>query len=194
MKTLIINSIRDKRDERIGKYIELIKEFSEYEIVYDEDADLKVDANTYDAILLTGSESRVSRGEYFDGMISFLQDVNKPVFGICYGHQLIARAHGGEVLSVGRFIKGSERIELLSRDSIFQGLPNYIEASESHQDEVVSIEGKFKVLARSKNCEVEAMKDRERFIYSTQFHPERSGAAGRKIIENFYSLIAEQYI
>ena len=44
--------------------------------------------------------------------------------------------------------------------------------AESHSDEVIYIPGDFEVIAYSDICSVEAMKHREKPIYTVQFHPE----------------------
>jgi GMP synthase (glutamine-hydrolysing) len=200
MNTLIVDSNRKNREEELGRYCKLISLFSKYEVVRDENISEDFDVNDFDAIILTGSSSRVVKGEYFDGYMKFLKMVTKEniaVFGICYGHEILAKIFGGKVGEAGRFIKKRydkepEVIHILDEDNIFSGMGTEIKVAESHYDQVLKEEldkAGFKILANSDDCEVEAIKHKEKTIYGTQFHPERSSEVGRKIMENFYEHI-----
>ena len=69
--------------------------------------------------------------------------VRTPLLGICYGHQLLARAAGGTVgfHPRGREI-GTVRIRLLpgcSDDPLFQGLPDVFLAHATHAQTVLTL-------------------------------------------------------
>lgn len=197
MNTLIVDSNRKNREKELGRYCKLISLFSKYEVVRDENISEDFEANGFDAIILTGSSSRVVKGEYFDGYMKFLKRVTKEdiaVFGICYGHEILAKIFGGKVGEAGRFIKKKydeepEIVHVLDEDDIFSGMEKEIRVAESHSDQVLK-EGVdkagFKILAKSADCGVEAIKHKEKTIYGTQFHPEKSNEVGKKIMENFY--------
>ncbi|MBN1619530.1 gamma-glutamyl-gamma-aminobutyrate hydrolase family protein, partial [candidate division WOR-3 bacterium] len=82
-----------------------------------------------------------------------------PVLGICYGHQLIARAHGGKE-AVGIAEKpemGFIEVEILSEKSVFSGLPKKFSVIGAHYDEVKKVPENFEVIAKSLLCPVQAM-------------------------------------
>ena len=62
----------------------------------------------------------------------------------------------------------------------------------SHSDEVIKIPTGFEVIAKTKNCPIAAMQNRDRKIYGLQFHPEVTHTKdGQKILENFAAGICQ---
>jgi GMP synthase (glutamine-hydrolysing) len=107
----------------------------------------------------------------------------RPVLGICYGMQLLARALGGHVSAsaqreYGRAIVQPAASALLP-DAAFQ-------AWMSHGDKVDAAPAGFRVSARSENCPIAAMEDPARKLFGLQFHPEVNHTEfGREIIRHF---------
>lgn len=205
MKTLIINCYRKSLDKSIDNYCKLIGNFSLYGVVYEKDIkeDFKID--NYNAIVISGSEKFISGEDYSPDFLEFLKNVNIPVLGICYGHQIIAKSLGAEVKHGTKMIKmpcpenptdHREKVHIIDKDEIFIGLDNKIDVYESHREYVdPEYLDKFgiKLLASSKSCPVEAFKHIKRPLYGVQFHIERSGEVGKKIISNFYKLVVQKF-
>jgi len=201
MKTLIVNCYRKTPDKSIENYCKLIGNFSLYDVVYDKDIkeDFKID--NYNAIVISGSENCISKKQYSPDFLEFLKQISIPVLGICYGHQIIAKAlgvkiiHGSETINKP-YPEKPEKVQILDKNEIFIGLDNKIDVFESHQ-EYVNPEylDKFgiKLLASSKSCPVEAFKHLKRSLYGVQFHIERSGEVGKKIVKNFYKLVVQKF-
>ena len=64
----------------------------------------------------------------------------------------------------------------------------------SHYCEVKRIPKGFELLASSDHCRIEAMRDRKRPLWATQFHPEAYDAPffhGRKLLGNFAAIVEE---
>jgi GMP synthase (glutamine-hydrolysing) len=101
-----------------------------------------------------------------------LLELGIPVFGICYGMQLIALALGGEVSSaeVGEY--GRSDLTILDEGHLFTGLPRQQTCWMSHRDTVFSAPPGFRALASSTASPVAALESAERGIYGIQFHPE----------------------
>ncbi len=120
-----------------------------------------------------------------------VRETEKPLLGICGGHQLIALALGGSVEPLGRVVKGYRRVRVLEPDPLFNGLGNEITVLESHQDHVAKLPEGFKLLASSSDTRVEAMRSEKSLVYGVQFHPERHDKKrpeGREILKNFWLL------
>ncbi|WP_085993506.1 anthranilate synthase component II [Oceanobacillus senegalensis] len=117
----------------------------------------------------------------------------KPIFGICLGHQAIVEALGGS-LRPAKDIKHG-KTSLISHDSqsVFQLLPNPIEVMRYHSHVVNTIPDELEVVAKSMDDnEIMAIKHKEYPIFGVQFHPESIGTiAGKQIIHNFLSEIKE---
>ena len=100
-----------------------------------------------------------------------LFDLGIPVLGICYGHQLMAKAMGGKVA------KGTEgefgRASLSATGGmLFSELPPEQQVWMSHNDAVAEVPPGFRAVASTDSCPVAAMEDTDRGLFGVQFHPE----------------------
>jgi GMP synthase (glutamine-hydrolysing) len=110
-----------------------------------------------------------------------------PVLGICYGHQIVAQALGGEVghTEVGEY--GKADLDVTAQDSVLlSGLPEQTSAWMSHRDAVIKPPPGFRVTASTPTCPVAAMEDVEDGMYGVQFHPEVAHTPrGMDVMRNF---------
>ena len=117
-----------------------------------------------------------------------------PVFGICYGCQLIAHTFGGKVESVsdvGNREYGKTPTSFEKTSALFDGLPEKSITWMSHGDEITALPAGFKIIAHSKHCPAAAISDEKRKIYGVQFHPEVIHTEfGKEIIKNFLYNVA----
>lgn len=103
-----------------------------------------------------------------------------PVFGICFGHQLLGYHFGGEVVTdpVATEI-GTIRVELTAEgasDPLFgQFAPRFF-AHTGHSDRVTSTPPELIRLAQSDSVDTQAFKVRGAPVYTAQFHPDLSGS------------------
>jgi GMP synthase (glutamine-hydrolysing) len=95
--------------------------------------------------------------------------------GVCFGHQLLARAMGG---MVARNPRGREMGTITvtlnssaSKEPIFSGVPATFCAQATHQDTVIEAPSMARVLATSSkdNCQAFAVGNH---AWGVQFHPE----------------------
>jgi len=122
-------------------------------------------------IILSGGPASV----YEEGAPSVdprLFELGVPVLGICYGHQLMARALGGEVAATGQREYGGTRLRVLERGTLLADLEPEETVWMSHGDAVTAPPQGFRVTARTEAIPIAAMEDRERGLYAVQFHPE----------------------
>lgn len=139
------------------------------------------DARGYAGVVITGSAAMVTeRHAWSEAAADWLREAAQagtPMFGICYGHQLLAHALGGEI---GDNPKGREMGTVALRlvdgaddDPLFAGLPRVIKAQATHQQSVLRAPAGAVVLAQSDQdgCQAFRWKDR---VWGVQFHPEFS--------------------
>jgi GMP synthase-like glutamine amidotransferase len=179
-----------------------------------------VDSLPLKAIFISGSGARW-RTEVdprkLDGLYDVVIDTEIPIHGACAGHQLLGfffnaedwqRVDGlddehmrplgpDEAVSVsdvhpGMFVEqGMFEIEITQQDPVFEGFTGSLVVRESHACEVKTLPPNFIHLARNHNCELQAMRHRDRLIYGTQFHPEawtENHPDGKRFMQNFFRI------
>ena len=109
-----------------------------------------------------------------------------PVLGICYGAQLTAWMHGGEIASCEKGEYGRTHITVDPGSKLFEGLSPDQVALMSHTDRVTVLPEGFRTVAESDNCPNAAFENADKRVYAVQFHPETEGTLnGKQIIRNF---------
>jgi anthranilate synthase/aminodeoxychorismate synthase-like glutamine amidotransferase len=113
---------------------------------------------------------------------------DKPIFGICLGHQAITVAFGGKVDRANEIVHGKTSKITHSGSKIFSDIPEIFEATRYHS--LVAIEDAFpsdlKVIARTDNGLIMALEHKKYPIYGVQFHPESIVTEhGMKMVKNF---------
>jgi GMP synthase (glutamine-hydrolysing) len=103
-----------------------------------------------------------------------LFELGVPVLGICYGHQLMAQALGGEVAATGQREYGGTRLVLDQPGELLRDLPAEDTVWMSHGDAVVRGPAGFRVTAHTEQIPIAAMEEPEKGLFSVQFHPEVS--------------------
>jgi len=98
-----------------------------------------------------------------------------PMFGVCYGHQLLAYALGGEVAYHPQGMEiGTHTIELLpaaQNDPLLAPLPRQFAANLIHSQTVLTPPAGATVLARSAQDPHQILRYRDN-VMTVQFHPE----------------------
>ena len=154
-----------------------------------------IDASAGDALpditgirgaVISGSAAMVTEklawSENLAGWIRNAMDVRLPLFGVCYGHQLMAHALGGrvDVLPGGREIgtKGVDILEPGVDDRLLEGMSPRFPAHTTHMQSVLEAPGEAQVLARSAQDPHQILRYGSHAV-STQLHPEFSSAVMR---------------
>jgi GMP synthase (glutamine-hydrolysing) len=99
-------------------------------------------------------------------------EAKTPLLGICFGHQIMAQALGGNVRPNprGREI-GTVEVTKLAHDPLFEGLPETFLANSTHVDTVVELPPGATVVA-STALEPHAALAFGALARGVQFHPE----------------------
>jgi GMP synthase (glutamine-hydrolysing) len=113
-------------------------------------------------------------------------EMDIPVLGICYGHQLIAYLEGGTVLPGEKGEYGITIVNIGRAVGVLKGLGGDQEVWMSHGDTVQSLPDGFQVLASSENCPVAAFMDKKKRTFGLQWHPEVVHTQrGEQMLQNF---------
>ncbi|MFX1251590.1 MAG: glutamine-hydrolyzing GMP synthase [Promethearchaeota archaeon] len=116
-------------------------------------------------------------------------ELNIPVLGICYGHQLMAQLLEGEVESGPIKEYGIAKINILDSNGIFQDLDQQQTVWMSHGDSITNLPSDFHIIATSEECQVAAMGNPKKHQYGVQFHPEVTHTPnGYQMLSNFLDI------
>ena len=157
--------------------------------------------SAFAGVVLTGSHAMVSEREpWSEALVPWLRaavDAGTPVLGICYGHQLLAHALGGEVahhpdgVEIGTVTV--ERHAASDTDTLLGGLPVQFPAQAVHWQSVRSLPADAVLLAGSAHEAHHAFRVGER-AWGVQFHPEFSDEALRAYLDGLADVLAKEGI
>jgi len=175
MSVLLIVDLLAER-EAFGKkgVEEIVKHFPDHEILLwaphvenpiDYSFGTRIEGpDEYDVVVITGSRRNVSMWEpWMDKVAKLIKECNVPLYGICFGHQIICKVLGGNVLRAG------EKTERMVNVNYNDG--RVVNQLFTHQDHVINA-GEMKVIASSEHCDIVACVHPTREIKTVQFHPE----------------------
>lgn len=142
------------------------------------------------AIILSGGPSSVY-AEGAPGIDTAVFTAGVPVFGMCYGFQLMAKGLGGEVAHTGAREYGRTPVSVSEPGTLLAGIPGEHKVWMSHGDSVAQAPEGFTVLASTDVTPVAAFEDVDRGLAGVQWHPEvLHSEHGQKVLEHFLHHIA----
>jgi anthranilate synthase/aminodeoxychorismate synthase-like glutamine amidotransferase len=98
----------------------------------------------------------------------------RPVLGVCLGHQCIVEHFGGRVISASRLMHGKTSPVSHDGSALYRGVPETFEAGRYHSlaaDRSVMPDC-LAVSARTADGEIMGVRHRELSVVGVQFHPE----------------------
>lgn len=148
----------------------------------------EIEALAPEAIILSPGPGRpidagvcIESSRHFAGIV--------PVLGVCLGHQSICEAFGATVSYARELMHGKQsKIRIDTDCPLFTGLSETIEGARYHSLAAIedTMPNELKVIARTDDGEIMAVKHRDYEVYGVQFHPESIlTPQGRTILENF---------
>lgn len=137
------------------------------------------------AIILSGGPASVYAKDA-PSMDPHVFELGIPVFGFCYGQQIMAATLGG---AVGHTEKGEYGPAELTREGsslVFGDTPDHQKVWMSHRDSVSCVPQGFSVTSSTNTCPIASMECAAKKLYATQFHPEvRHTQYGQELLYNF---------
>jgi GMP synthase-like glutamine amidotransferase len=162
--------------------------------------DLPADPAAFTHIILSGSKTCIlDSSPWVQELMTFVRravDVGTPLLGVCYGHQIIARAYGGDAsvrISPTPEI-GWVEIEQTAENPVLKSLPRKFHTFQSHFEEVLALPGQFVSTAISPRCAIQAYYIKNKPVFGVQFHPERNAEEGQLSINQRKKTVARDCI
>ena len=164
------------------------------EIISHKKIKLKDINNAVKGIVLSGGPLNVYQIKKYSFDKKILQ-LDIPVLGICFGHQILSKINGGKVKQSKHREFGLANVYKKNKSlltSNFFGNKKSKQVWMSHADQVSKLPKNFKVVASSTNSKFAIVEDKIKKYYGVQFHPEVTHTEnGKKIISNFIFLICK---
>jgi len=137
------------------------------------------------AIILSGGPSSV----YDDGAPTIDRGIftaGTPVFGMCYGFQLMAQGLGGTVSATGAREYGRTPLTVATPGTLLADVPAAHNVWMSHGDSVTAAPEGFAVLASTAVTPVAAFENVDAGLAGVQWHPEvLHSEHGQRVLEHF---------
>jgi anthranilate synthase component 2 len=115
-----------------------------------------------------------------------------PILGVCLGHQAIAMAFGGDVISAKRLMHGKTSQVQADGKKIYKGIKSPFQAMRYHSL-VVSRENfpsSLTIVSEADDGEIMGIRHQEHPTEGIQFHPESiMTPVGKRLLRNFLKII-----
>ena len=164
------------------------------EIISHKKIKLKDIDQTIKGIILSGGPLNVYQiNKYsFDKKII---NLNIPILGICFGHQILSKLNGGSVKQSKHREFGLANIYKKKESLLTKSFFNKQKIKKvwmSHADQVSKLPKNFTVIASSTNSKFAIVENKLKKFYGIQFHPEVTHTEnGKRLISNFIFLICK---
>jgi anthranilate synthase component 2 len=187
MKILVL----DNYDSFTYNLVQYIQELLEQKVdVYRNDAIALDEVAAYDAIILSPGPGLPEEAGIMPELIKRYA-AEKPILGVCLGHQAIGEAFGAKLLNLEDVYHGIETpiTKTEVEEPLFEGLPQDFKAGRYHSWVVQkdSLPEELLVTAVDDKGEIMAMRHREYNLRGVQFHPESiMTPEGKQMLHNFF--------
>jgi anthranilate synthase/aminodeoxychorismate synthase-like glutamine amidotransferase len=117
----------------------------------------------------------------------------RPVLGVCLGHQCIGQVLGGTVVRAPQVMHGKTSLVHHDGRGVFAGLPNPLEATRYHSLIVDrdSVPAELEITAETDDGIVMGLRHRDYAVEGVQFHPESIlTVSGHDLMRNFLAMSA----
>ncbi len=144
------------------------------------------DISNIKGVILSGSPFSVRDPESPQPDLSWCE-YKLPLLGICFGAQMMALKHGGEVSASSTREYGRANLSYVSdHEALLQGIETGSQVWMSHADTITRLPDGYSLIARTNDVGVAAFRAPDRPLYGLQFHPEvYHSTQGSKLLKNF---------
>ncbi len=112
----------------------------------------------------------------------------KPLLGVCLGHQCIGQAYGGQIVRAARLMHGKTSPVFHYGENLFTDLPNPFSATRYHSLVIApsTLPAALERTAWTEEEEIMAIRHCELPVWGVQFHPESLATdSGIMVLKNF---------
>ena len=179
----------DNYDSFVYNLVQYLGELGAEPLVFRHD-ELSIDeiaALDVDGVLISPGPGRPEDAGLSNDVIRHFAG-ERPVLGVCLGHQCIGQIYGGDVVRAPQIMHGKTSLVHHDGTGVFAGLPSPFEATRYHSliVERSSVPDELEVTAWTDDDIVMGLRHREHEVEGVQFHPESIlTSAGHDLLRNF---------
>ncbi|WP_153552095.1 type 1 glutamine amidotransferase [Halomicrobium sp. LC1Hm] len=178
LRIALLNAAHDGALNRRNFRRELDADLVEYDVTERE----LPDTFAFDGCLLTGSRASVYWEEpWIADLTAWVRDaVDRDVafLGVCFGHQLLAHALGGEVEAMDEYEIGYRTVEHDGTSELLDGVDERFTVFTTHSDRVVELPPEAEQFAAN-DYGIHGFQTED--VFSVQFHPEYDPETAREV-------------
>ena len=179
----------DNYDSFVYNLVQYLGELSAEPLVYRHDSLALADVVDLDpdAVLISPGPGRPEDAGISSAVIERLGG-EKPILGVCLGHQCIGEVFGGRVVRAPRVMHGKTSMISHTGVGVFEGVPNPFEATRYHSlvVERESLPDVLEITAEAEDGTIMGFRHRDLPIEGVQFHPESIlTGPGHHLLANF---------
>ena len=158
----------------------------------------QIKKNNYDAIIISPGPGTPDDKKYFGICVDVISELGpeKPILGVCLGHQGIIHAFGGKVVNARNVRHGKTSLVKHEETPLFENVDSPFRATRYHSlvgDKTI-IPGSLEVTAIAEDDgEIMGVSHKQYLIEGVQFHPESIlTSEGKKILGNFVKMVKKR--
>ena len=148
------------------------------------------DLSKIKGVIMSGSDLRIMEKQHINYVLNNILPIiqlDVPILGICYGMQMLGLLFKCKLNSFKKNREG-RRILKFNNDKLFKNVDTSKKFYVTHNDYIENVSSIIQIIAQDYRGLCYGIKHKELPIYGVQFHPERSGTHGKKIIKNFITM------
>jgi len=179
----------DNYDSFVYNLVQYVGELGASPLVYRHDAVTLAQIVDLDpaAILISPGPGRPGDAGISNAVIERFAG-EKPILGVCLGHQCIGEVFGGTVVRAAQVMHGKTSSVHHGGQGVLAGLPDPFEATRYHSlvVERSSLPDVFEITAQTDDGTIMGLRHREYAVEGVQFHPESIlTTSGHRLLANF---------
>ncbi|MEU0542424.1 aminodeoxychorismate/anthranilate synthase component II [Nocardia sp. NPDC005978] len=158
-------------------------------------ADVDAVVRAFDGVLISPGPGTPERGGASMDLVRAAARNERPLLGVCLGHQAIGAAFGATVTRAPELLHGKTSEVFHIGAGVLAGLPDPFIATRYHSLTVVeeTMPPELEVLGRTESGIVMAMRHRTLPIHGVQFHPESVlTQGGHRMLANWLGVCGER--
>ena len=155
----------------------------------------QIKKNNYDAIVISPGPGTPDDKKYFGICVDVISELGpeKPILGVCLGHQGIIHAFGGKVVNARNVRHGKTSPVKHEETPLFENVDSPFRATRYHSlvgDKTIIPDSLEVTAIAEDDGEIMGVSHKQYLIEGVQFHPESiMTTEGKKILENFVKMV-----